>query len=111
MSLLKNMHQNQDMRPVLILTACDSTEMLVHCLNSGADDYVCKPLEMDELVARIMALLRGPGLRKSVITTEANIAVDSAEREVRVDGKIIEVPRREYYALELLVRRMGHVVS
>ena len=70
-SLLKKMRQNHDMRPVLILTARDSTEMLVKGLNSGADDYLCKPFEMDELVARIRALLRRPGLRKSVIMTEA----------------------------------------
>ena len=110
-SLLKKMRQNHDMRPVLILTARDSTEMLVEGLNSGADDYLCKPFEMDELVARIRALLRRPGLRKSVIMTEANMQLDTAEREVRIGGKIIEVPRREYYALELLMRRTGSVVS
>ncbi|MGO8954169.1 MAG: response regulator, partial [Rhodomicrobium sp.] len=46
MSVLKKMRQNQDMRPVLILTARDSTEMLVNGLNGGADDYLCKPFEM-----------------------------------------------------------------
>jgi DNA-binding response OmpR family regulator len=111
MSLLKKMRQNRDMRPVLILTARDSTEMLVNGLNNGADDYVCKPFEMDELVARLRALLRRPGLRKSVIITEANIQLDTAEREVRVNGNIVEVPRREYYALEFLMRRSGSVVS
>ena len=111
MSLLKKMRQNRDMRPVLILTARDSTEMLVNGLNNGADDYVCKPFEMDELVARLRALLRRPGLRKSVIITEANVQLDTAEREVRVNGNIVEVPRREYYALELLMRRTGSVVS
>ena len=111
MSVLKKMRQNQDMRPVLILTARDSTEMLVNGLNGGADDYLCKPFEMDELVARIRALLRRPGLRKSVIIAEANIQIDTAEREVRIDGKIVEVPRREFYALELLMRRAGSVVS
>jgi two-component system response regulator QseB len=111
MSLLKKMRQNRDMRPVLILTARDSTEMLVNGLNNGADDYVCKPFEMDELVARLRALLRRPGLRKSVIITEANVQLDTAEREVRVNGNIVEVPRREYYALEFLMRRSGSVVS
>ena len=111
MSLLKRMRQNQDMRPVLILTARDSTEMRVSGLNGGADDYLCKPFEMDELVARIRALLRRPGSRKSVVIAEANMQIDTAEREVRIDGKIVEVPRREYYALELLMRRTGSVVS
>jgi two-component system response regulator QseB len=111
MSLLKRMRQKQDMRPVLILTARDSTEMRVSGLNGGADDYLCKPFEMDELVARIRALLRRPGSRKSVVIAEANMQIDTAEREVRIDGKIVEVPRREYYALELLMRRTGSVVS
>jgi DNA-binding response OmpR family regulator len=111
MTLLKKMRQNQDMRPVLILTARDSTEMLVSGLNGGADDYLCKPFEMDELEARIRALLRRPGSRKSVVISEANLQIDTAEREVRVNGAIVEVPRREYYALELLMRRTGSVVS
>src|SRR5258708_39142870 len=50
MSLLKTMREQNDMRPVLILTARDNTQMLVNCLNSGADDYLCKPFEMEELV-------------------------------------------------------------
>ncbi|MGO9173644.1 MAG: response regulator [Rhodomicrobium sp.] len=111
MTVLKKMRQNLDMRPVLILTARDSTEMLVNGLNGGADDYLCKPFEIDELVARLRALLRRPGLRKSVIITEGNIRLDTAEREVRIDEKIVEVPRREFYALELLMRRSGSVVS
>ncbi len=111
MSLLKKMRNNHDMRPVLILTARDSTEMLVNGLNGGADDYLCKPFEMDELVARIRALLRRPGSRKSVVISEAHMQIETAEREVRIDGKIVEVPRREYYALELLMRRTGSVVS
>ncbi len=111
MSLLKTMRRNNDMRPVLILTARDSTSMLVDSLNSGADDYLCKPFEMDELVARIRALLRRPGDRKSVAIAEANLILDTVEREVRVDGKIIAAPRREFYALELLLRRTGSVVS
>jgi DNA-binding response OmpR family regulator len=110
-SLLKAMRQKQDMRPVLILTARDNTQTLVDSLNSGADDYLCKPFEMDELVARIRALLRRPGQRKSVVIGEANILLDTVEREVRIDGKVVEVPRREFYALELLMRRTGAVVS
>ncbi len=111
MTLLKKMRQNNDMRPVLILTARDSTDMLVNGLNSGADDYLCKPFEMDELVARIRALLRRPGLRKNVVISEANLQLDTAERELRVDGKIVEIPRREFYALEVLLRRTNSVVS
>jgi len=66
---------------------------------------------MDELVARIRALLRRPGERKNVVMTEANLLLDTVEREVRVDDKVVEVPRREFYALELLLRRTGSVVS
>ena len=55
--------------------------------------------------------MRRPGERKSVAITEANLLLDTVEREVRVDGKVVEVPRREFYALELLLRRTGSVVS
>ncbi len=111
MTLLKSMRQKSDMRPVLILTARDSTKMLVDSLNSGADDYLCKPFEMDELVARLRALLRRPGQRQSVALTEANVTLDTVEREVRIGGKVVAAPRRELDALELLLRRTGSVVS
>jgi DNA-binding response OmpR family regulator len=111
MSLLKTMREQNDMRPVLILTARDNTQMLVNCLNSGADDYLCKPFELDELVARIRALLRRPGPGESRIIIESNIHLDTIEREVRVQGKVLKIPRRETDALELLLRRTGRVVS
>jgi DNA-binding response OmpR family regulator len=98
MSLLKTMRKNNDVRPVLILTARDSTQMLVDSLNSEADDYLCKPFQMDELVARIRALLRRPGERKSVAITEANLLLDTVEREVRVDGKVVRSRRARWRA-------------
>jgi DNA-binding response OmpR family regulator len=110
-SLLTSMRQRHDMRPVLILTARDSTQMLVDCLNSGADDYLCKPFELEELIARIRALLRRPGSGKSAVITESNICLDTIEREVRVQGTVLKIPRRELDALELLLRRSGRVVS
>jgi DNA-binding response OmpR family regulator len=111
LSLLKTMRRQNDMRPVLVLTARDSTQMLVDCLNSGADDYLCKPFEMEELVARIHALLRRLGPGKSPVIAESNIHLDTIEREVRVQGKLLKIPRRETDALELLLRRSGRVVS
>jgi DNA-binding response OmpR family regulator len=110
-TLLKNMRQRHDMRPVLVLTARDSKQMLVDCLNSGADDYVVKPFEIEELVARIRALLRRPASGAGTIISEANMQLDTVEREVRVNGIVMKVPRREFDALLLLVRRSGGVVS
>jgi DNA-binding response OmpR family regulator len=111
LSLLTTMRQQHDMRPVLILTARDSKQMLVDCLNSGADDYLCKPFDLEELIARIRALLRRPGPSKNAVIAESNISLDTIEREVRVQGAVLQIPRRELDALELLLRRSGRVVS
>ena len=107
---LRELRQRRDARPVLVLTARDSTEDAVKSLNLGADDYMRKPFEMDELIARVRALLRRPGEALSTILTEGNVTVDTAAREVSVDSKVVEMGKREISGLEFLMRRAGRVV-
>jgi len=107
---LGHQRRRQMTRPVLVLTARDSLEDLVAGLNQGADDYLRKPFELDELIARIRALLRRPGEALGVKLTAGNVSFDTSDREVTVNGVPIEFGRREMDGLELLMRRAGRVV-
>lgn len=97
--------------PVLILTARDGVRDVVSGLNTGADDYLKKPFEIDELVARLRALLRRPGEALSAILTQGNLSFDVASRECLISGCSIDIGRREAAVLELLLRKSGRVVT
>ena len=97
--------------PVLILTARDGAQDTIDGLNGGADDYMHKPFAMDELVARLRALLRRPSQMLGAVIREGNMALDCAQRSVRIDGERVDLSRREFAALELLLRRNGRVVA
>jgi two-component system, OmpR family, response regulator MprA len=97
--------------PVLMLTARDAVENRVAGLDAGADDYVTKPFALDELRARIRALLR----RTAADTTEtlrfADVELDTGTREVRRDGELIELTRTEFSLLELFLRNPRQVLT
>jgi DNA-binding response OmpR family regulator len=96
--------------PVIVLTARDALEARVEGLNAGADDYLLKPFAMEELVARIRALLRRPGQALGRKLTAGNIEFDTVAREVAVGGVATVFSRRETDLLEILLRRQGRVV-
>ena len=102
---LGEQRRRQMTRPVLVITARDSLEELVAGLNRGADDYLRKPFELDELIARVRALLRRPGEALGVTLTAGNISFDTSDREVTVNGAPVEFGRREMDGLELLMRQ------
>ena len=108
--VLKGWRDRAEETPVLILTARDAVEERVRGLNSGADDYLLKPFDMNELVARVRALLRRPGGALGVVLNAGNVAFDTTAREVRIDGQPISISRREAAVLEQLMRRSGRVV-
>jgi DNA-binding response OmpR family regulator len=97
--------------PVLMLTARASTGEKVKGLNSGADDYLAKPFEMDELVARVKALLRRPGGVLGLILELGRLSYDTVHREASVAGRRLALSASELTLLELLLRRVGRVVS
>ncbi len=110
MSLLRSMRERGDTTPVLILTARDGVDDRVKGLNSGGDDYLLKPFDMKELIARVRALLRRPGGALGMVLTAGNLSFDTVAREVSVENKAITVSRREMDVLEQLLRRYGRVV-
>ncbi len=110
LDLLRSWRESGDETPVLILTARDGVDERVLGLNSGGDDYLLKPFAMEELVARIRALLRRPGGVLGLVITAGNVSFDTTAREVRIDNKTISIPRREMGVLEQLMRRNGRVV-
>ncbi len=110
LSILKSMRDRGDATPILILTARDGLQDRVTGLNAGADDYLLKPFEMEELIARIKALLRRPGGALGMTLTAGNVSFDTVAREVSIDGDAANFTHRELGVLELLMRRIGHVV-
>ncbi len=110
LSVLHSLREGGDETPVLILTARDGIDDRVKGLNSGGDDYLLKPFAMEELVARIRALLRRPGGVLGLVITAGNVSFDTTAREVQIDERTISIPRRELGVLEHLMRRNGRVV-
>jgi len=96
--------------PVLILTARDGLEDRVSGLNLGADDYVLKPFDMAELIARLHALLRRPGGALGAELMSGNLRLDTLAREARIGDAVLPLSRRELSVLEHFMRRAGRVV-
>ncbi|WP_375203535.1 response regulator transcription factor [Hyphococcus sp.] len=95
--------------PVLILSARGALTERVLGLDSGADDYLVKPAEVDEIAARLRALLRRPGSRDPVILSAGALTYDTVSREVKYDNQPVPLGRKETEFLELLMRRAGKV--
>jgi DNA-binding response OmpR family regulator len=97
--------------PVLVLTARDDKESVVALLNAGADDYLTKPFDLGELLARLKALIRrGKGQHAAVLTI-ADLQLNTVNRTVRRAGKAIPLTATEYRLLEYLLHRPRAVVS
>jgi DNA-binding response OmpR family regulator len=96
--------------PIIILSARGAAADRIEGLNLGADDYVSKPFVINELVARLRAVLRRPSQIAPKRLGVGNLSFDLNEGEVFVDGKRLDLPRREYLVLESLIRRAGRTV-
>ncbi|MBN8981357.1 MAG: response regulator transcription factor [Rhizobiales bacterium] len=110
-SLLKSLRDVGDAIPVILLTARGAVEDRVQGLQSGADDYLVKPFAIEELAARLRALLRRPGQLLGQSLSFKNIVFDTEARQVFINGVPELLSSREASVLELLLRRQGRVVS
>jgi DNA-binding response OmpR family regulator len=109
--LLRQLRQKQNQIPVLCLTARDSVEDRVRGLNLGADDYLVKPFDFSELLARIHALLRRPPLQMTDKLQVGNLEMNTVQRTVQRDGEEIVLSQREFMLLEYLMRNAGQVLT
>ena len=96
--------------PVLVVTARSEIEDKVDMLDLGADDYMVKPFDLRELEARLRALMRRPAGQAASLTMYGNLGMDLAGRTVEVNGELVDLGRREFRLLEILLGRLGHTV-
>ena len=98
-------------RPLLYLTAADSVTERLEGFDAGADDYLAKPFHLQELLARVEALLRRSGRLTSSVLTVGDVSVDEEARKASRAGTILDLTRTEYELLHALVRHPGQVLS
>ncbi len=110
-ALLRALRARGDALPIMIITARDAIADRVSGLDAGADDYMVKPFAVDELAARMRALLRRRTGRGDPVLRCGPIAVDPATREVTLDGVPVSLSAREYALLLALLDRPGAVLS
>lgn len=111
LDILRALRRREDGTPVILLTARGELEDRVTGLDAGADDYLVKPFEMDELEARIRALSRRKELDYGSVETIGALAFDRTSRSVRAQGETLDMPRKEAAVLECLIERRGRIVS
>ncbi len=110
MGLLRRLRTGGSAVPVLILTARDEKESVVSLLNAGADDYVAKPFDLGELLARAKALIRRGKGQSAAVLKVGDVEISTADLTVRRMGKIVSLTAMEYRVLEYLAHRPGAVV-
>jgi len=111
LSLVRRLRGRGAMQPVLILTARDTLAIKVEALNLGADDFLLKPFEQEELIARCRALIRRANLYAGEQVNLGRMRLDVAGRMLRIDETVVDLTGREWLVLECLAMNAGRVVS
>ncbi|OYD48399.1 response regulator transcription factor [Acidovorax kalamii] len=111
LAVLRDLRTRKDRTPVLVATARDAVAQRIEGLDAGADDYVLKPYDLDELLARIRALLRRAAGRAEPVYEHRGVSINPATREVTVRGTPVVLSGREWAVLEPLIARPGMVLS
>jgi two-component system OmpR family response regulator/two-component system response regulator QseB len=111
LDVLRGLRSREDGTPVIVLTARDAKGDRVAGLDAGADDYLVKPFELDELNARIRAVLRRHSGRAQPLLRHGGVTLDPATRQVTRDGQPVLLSAREFAVLEALMQRPGALLS
>ncbi|HSD38589.1 MAG TPA: response regulator [Rhodocyclaceae bacterium] len=111
LDVLRGLRARKLRTPVLVATARDAIVQRVAGLDAGADDYIIKPYDLDELLARIRALIRRSAGRAEPVYEHQNISINPGTREVLVDGQTVILSSREWAVLEPLLARPGMILS
>ncbi len=111
MSVLKQLRERRQTLPVLVLTARDATRDKIAGLDSGADDYVVKPVDIDELSARIRALLRRGSSHSEPVLRHGDISLDPAGHHVEKAGQPVVLSALEFALLHVLLQNLGRVMT
>ncbi|OZI82495.1 response regulator [Bordetella genomosp. 2] len=110
-ALLRRLRARRATVPVILITARDAVRDRIEGLDLGADDYLVKPFDLEELSARIRAAIRRHDGRPSVALSHGGLVLDEAGKQVSLNGAAIALTAREFAVLHALIRRPGHVVS
>ena len=111
LQVLQKLRSKDDPIPVLILTARDSLDDRIKGLDIGADDYMVKPFDLEELNARMRALLRRSAGRAVPQLVHGNLTLDPAAHEVHCNGVAVDLPPKEFALLQALLESVGRVIS
>lgn len=109
LSMLQELRSTHHSAPILLLSSSDEANERVAGLNAGADDILSKPFDLEELVARVRALMRRNGEIKAAVLQVADLLLDTITHQVQRSGKSIELTAQEYRLLEFLMRSPGRV--
>lgn len=97
--------------PIIMLTAKDAVQDRVQGLDAGADDYMTKPFDLEELLARLRALLRRTQMERAPVLTFADLSLDTSTRQATRTGRVIALTAKEYDLLELFLRHPRQVLT
>lgn len=111
LKLLQSIRHSGNRTPIIILTARETIEDRVQGLDMGADDYMVKPFDLNELSARVRALIRRSQGRADTMIVYRNITLDPAAHTVMMDDQLMNVPRREFALLQKLLENSGQALS
>lgn len=110
-AMIKQLRKQGILTPVIILTALGELHQKTTGLDAGADDYLTKPFAIDELLARLRAVLRRPHQTESTVLKAGNLQLDTASRTVSFAGEVVDLTVKEYSLLQYLMKSAGQTLS
>ncbi|MCA9385525.1 response regulator transcription factor [Candidatus Dojkabacteria bacterium] len=111
LKICKTLREENDTTPIMMLSSRDETENKIEGLNAGGDDYLTKPFEISELIARIKALQRRNNNQTEQILSIRHVSLDRSSHEVKVHDELIQLTRIEFRLLHLLMQNRGKVIT